>query len=64
MDLGEALAAYREAFNEGPAIFDLGIADEKLLELIKVALERGSSLTDKELAGGAGVEVAPPDVIL
>lgn len=64
MDLGEALAAYRAAFNEVPAIFDLGISDEKLLELIKMALERGSQLTDKELADCAGVEEAPHDAIL
>lgn len=64
MDLGEAMGAYRAAFNEGPAIFDLGISDERLFELIKMALGRGSPLTDKELADGAGVEEAPPDAVL
>ncbi len=64
MGLGDAMGAYRTAFDECPAIFDLGISDEKLIELIKTALERGSPLTYKELADGAGVEEAPPDAIL
>ncbi len=64
MDLFEATSAYEDAFNEHLAIFGLGISDEKLLELVKMALERGSPLTDKELADGAGVEEAPPDAIL
>lgn len=64
MDFCEVMTAYEEAFNESPAIFGLGISDEKLLELMTLALERGSPLTDKELADGAGVEEAPPDAIL
>lgn len=64
MDLFEAMCAYGDAFGGGPAIFGLSIKDEKLLEFIKMALERGSPLTDKELAEGAGVEEAPPDAIL
>lgn len=64
MEFCKIMDAYQEAFNESPAIFGLGISDEKLLELIKLALERGSPLTDKELADGAGVEEAPPDAIL
>lgn len=64
MDLFEASTAYEEAFGELPAIFGLGISDEKLIELMKMALDRGSALTDKELADGAGVEEAPPDAIL
>ncbi len=64
MDLFEAFGAYEAAFNEHLAIFGFGITDEKLLELIKMALERGAPLTDKELADGAGVEEAPPDAIL
>lgn len=64
MDLFEAMNAYHDAFGEGPAIFGLGIADKKLLELINIALERGYPLTDKELADGAGKEEAPPNAIL
>lgn len=64
MDLSEAFLAYHEAFNEGPAIFGLIISDEKQLELIKIALERGSPLTDKEWEDGAGAEEVPPDAII
>lgn len=64
MDLFEASEAYEGAFGELPAIFGLGISDKKLIELMKLALERGYPLTDKELAEGAGVEEAPPDAIL
>ena len=64
MDLFETSSAYEEEFGELPAIFGLGISDEKLLELMKAALERGLPLTDKELADGAGVEEAPSNAIL
>lgn len=63
VNLGDAMGAYRTAFDEGPAIFDLGISDDRLLELIIMALERGSPLIDNELACGAGVEEEPPDAI-
>lgn len=64
LELSNAFQAYRDKFNEGLAIFGLPITDKKLLELITISLERGSPLTDKELADGAGVEEAPPDAIL
>jgi hypothetical protein len=64
LEFFEAAEAYENAFHELPAIFGLGISDEKLIELIKLALERGYPLTDKELVEGAGIEEAPPDAIL
>lgn len=64
MDFLDATDAYEAAFGETLAIFGLGISDEKLLELIEMALKRGSPLTRKELLDGAGKEEAPPDAIL
>ena len=64
MDLFKALEDYESAFRERPAIFGLSLSDEKLIKLIEAALRRGSPLTDKELADGAGVEEAPPGAIL
>ena len=64
MGLFAAFGAYEAAFNEHLAIFGLGISDEKLLEVIKMALERGSPLTDKEWCDASGIEETPPDAIL
>jgi hypothetical protein len=64
MGLFETSNSYEDAFGSLPAIFGLSISEEKLVELMNKALKRGSPLTEKELADGAGVEEAPPDAIL